>query len=227
MNDKKSQENIDGQLIAEWLKDGFKLDSGNRGQMTGKHPRAKNYAFVVYPEELPDDWFETFSKLGFRLVLSPLHDKDVNPDGELKKSHYHMLMMGDRNWIKFQDIKDLVLHDFSGKGVAVPQKCSNVEGMVRYFIHLDNPEKYQYQKSDIKTFGKVDIEKYFELTESDKTLLVSEILDFIDTENIIESCHLIQYARLNNFEWFSYLSKNYYFVDKYITSKRNNYRQNN
>lgn len=40
--------------VAGWLSDDFKLSDGPRGQITGGRPRAKNYALVVYPDDLPD-----------------------------------------------------------------------------------------------------------------------------------------------------------------------------
>ncbi len=56
------------------------------------------------------------------------------------------------------ELKDLVKNDFKGKGVAVPQKCNNADGLKRYMTHIDNPDKYQYSKDDIRCFNGADIE---------------------------------------------------------------------
>ena len=40
--------------------------------------------------------------------------------------------------------------------------------MVRYFAHLDNPEKYQYNKSDIVSHGGADVHKFLTSSGGDK-----------------------------------------------------------
>ena len=57
--------------------------------------RTRNYATVVYPESASTDWLEKLSELHVPAFVSPLHDKDVNPTGESKKAHYHVMIMFD------------------------------------------------------------------------------------------------------------------------------------
>ena len=42
--------------------------------------------FIVYPESAPSNWRDTLNKTHLRWIESPLHDKDVNADGEVKKN---------------------------------------------------------------------------------------------------------------------------------------------
>ena len=44
--------------------------------------RFRNYATVVYPESAPENWQEILSDQIIPAFISPLHDSDVNPDGE-------------------------------------------------------------------------------------------------------------------------------------------------
>src|SRR5699024_11179639 len=55
-----------------------------------KDERTRNWTFVVYPESAPEDWREIIDDLHVPWIESPLHDKDVNPDGEIKKPHWHV-----------------------------------------------------------------------------------------------------------------------------------------
>ena len=48
--------------------------------------RARNWSLVVYPESAPENWRDILDDYHIPWVESPLHDKDVNPDGEIKKS---------------------------------------------------------------------------------------------------------------------------------------------
>lgn len=58
-----------------------------------KDNRTRNWTFVVYPESAPDNWREIIDEYHTPWIESPLHDKDVNPDGEIKKAHWHVMMM--------------------------------------------------------------------------------------------------------------------------------------
>ena len=46
--------------------------------------RTRNYATVVYPESAPNDWIEVLTQQFVPCFISPLHDKDVNPGGDIK-----------------------------------------------------------------------------------------------------------------------------------------------
>lgn len=48
--------------------------------------KKRNWAFIVYPESAPADWKERLQAKGLQCAISPLHDKDLNPDNTLKTS---------------------------------------------------------------------------------------------------------------------------------------------
>ena len=50
--------------------------------------RARNWSLVVYPESAPENWRDILDDYHIPWVESPLHDKDINPDGEIKKAHW-------------------------------------------------------------------------------------------------------------------------------------------
>lgn len=225
-------EHVSDNIISGWLSDDFVLRDGNNGQLTNGRPRAKNYALVVYPEDLPadlqvdDNWIDVLKNTGHKLVVSPYHNKDVNPDGSKKKPHYHVLLQGGRLWIRFADLKDLVKNDFKGKGVAVPQKCSNTDGLKRYMTHIDNPDKYQYSKNDIRCFNGADVENAYKISEGGKKLAIADILRFVQEHEEIENYYqLMDYAMGlkddGDSTWFDILLSNSWVVERYISSRRN------
>ena len=225
-------EHVSDNIISGWLSDDFVLRDGNNGQLTNGRPRAKNYALVVYPEDLPadlqvdDKWIDVLKNTGHKLVVSPYHNKDVNPDGSKKKPHYHVLLQGGRLWIRFVDLKDLVKNDFKGKGVAVPQKCSNTDGLKRYMTHIDNPDKYQYSKNDIRCFNGADVENAYKISETGKKLAIYDILKFVrEHEEISDYNQLMDYAMDlktdGDSTWFDILLSNSWVVERYISSRRN------
>ena len=55
--------------------------------------RKRNFVTIIYPESAPENFKEIIGDWHIPAFLSPLHDKDVNPDGEKKKPHYHLMLM--------------------------------------------------------------------------------------------------------------------------------------
>ena len=54
--------------------------------------RFLSWTCVIYPESMPENWREILGELMIPWAVSPLHDKDVNPNGEPKKPHRHLLL---------------------------------------------------------------------------------------------------------------------------------------
>ena len=54
-----------------------------------KNIKKRNWAFVCYPESLPDNWQDILIESGIPFAISPLHDRDMNADNTEKKPHYH------------------------------------------------------------------------------------------------------------------------------------------
>lgn len=228
-------ERVSDNIISGWLSDGFVLRDGRDGQLTNGIARAKNYTLVVYPEDLSTEmqtnnaWIDVFRDMGYKLVVSPYHDKDINADGSKKKPHYHILLQGGRNWIKFEELKDLVKTDLGGKGVAVPQKCSNSDGLKRYMTHIDNPDKYQYSKDEIKCFNGASIDSAYSISEEGKKLAIADIMKFVrEHEEISDYYQLMDYAMDlkadGDSTWFDILLSNSWTIERYISSRRNAFK---
>lgn len=115
------------------------------------YKRGRNWAIVVYPESLPENWKEIIKSEP--VAISPLHDKDVTAEGELKKPHYHLVLSynGNKSFEQIDEIARL-LH------APIPERINSLTGSVRYLTHMDDPNKYQYDSSDIQVFGGFDLE---------------------------------------------------------------------
>ena len=98
---------------------------------------------------------EIVSDLKVETIISPLHDSDINPTGEPKKPHYHVMIMWESVKTKEQVMK--IFKSFGGVGC---EPVNSIRGMARYFCHLDNPEKFQYPEENVITYGGAD---YFKL----------------------------------------------------------------
>ena len=61
-----------------------------------KQQRSKFWAFIVYPESCNLNRFiEDMTNYRVPYAISPLHDKDLDKDGNIKKAHYHIILAYD------------------------------------------------------------------------------------------------------------------------------------
>lgn len=179
--------------------------------------RTRSWTFIVYPESAPDNWREIIGQEFVEWVESPLHDKDLNATGEAKKPHWHVLVM--YSSVKsFEQIKELT----ERLSAPVAQKCASAKALVRYMAHLDNPEKAQYNIADIVAHGGADIQELLRPSSSERYALISEMMDFVRDNNIIEFEDLMDYSQYNRFEdWFPLLCDNTAFVlERFLKSRR-------
>ena len=183
-----------------------------------KDDRTKNWAAIFYPESLPEDWLSKCRALLIDILISPLHDQDILPDGQKKKPHYHVIFKFSSNK-SFEQVKSIT-DQFNA---PIPQKVDSMKGAVRYFIHADDPDKAPYKRSDIQIIGNVDIDQYFQITQSDRYAMVKEMIEFVRDNEITEFFILMDYATEHRFEdWLPLLcDSSAYIIDKYITSLRN------
>lgn len=162
-----------------------------------KNVKGRDWTFIVYPESAPKAWREILDDTHLRWVESPLHDRDVNPDGEIKKPHWHILLSYDGP-VTLGAVKKLT----DKLNSPNPQKISSSKGLVRYMAHLDNPEKFQYSVADIKGHNGADIAAYFELTATNKLAIMKEIVRYIYENGVDNYSDFLMFCIENRDDWF-------------------------
>lgn len=181
-----------------------------------KNVKKRNWAFVVYPESAPADWIEQLQKTGLQCAISPLHDKDIDPTGEVKKSHYHVIATYSGP-TSFNVVQALT----KSLNAPIPQALEQVRGYYRYLTHKDNPEKHQYDEKEIRTVNGFNISDFVELSKSEVNEIKRKLQGVIRQEEIIEYADLMDYL-LDTESHLEYdvASSNTLFFDRYITSRR-------
>lgn len=185
--------------------------------MKNKDNRKRDWTFLVYPESVLEDWQSYLDDLYIPYVVSPLHEFDLNDDGTIKKPHYHVLFCfdGKKSFDQICDICDEIK-------ATRPFPVQSKRKLIRYFCHIDNSDKHLYSPDDILNRSGDDISKYFLPSEDEKTVIVSDIMKFIEDNNITEFYHLESYVRECKFnEWYYTLKCEKYFFDMKIRSLRN------
>lgn len=165
--------------------------------------RSRVWTFIMYPDSMPNDWQKLISEFRIPAAVSPLHDADLNGDMSEKKPHHHVILSFEGKK-SYEQIYALTRR-FHG---TIPKRVESPQGLIRYFTHIDNPEKAQYSKEDIITFGGLDIEKYFKPTASHVSEIINEMIQFIYDNDLTEWAELQKYA-LDSPEW-SYVLNMYH-----------------
>lgn len=173
---------------------------------------------VLYPESAPEDWRHQLQLSGLQCAISPLHDRDVNPTGEVKKAHYHVIMCysGPTAYSVVKGLTDRL-------NQPIPQALEQVRGYYRYLTHEDNPEKAQYEKSDIETINGFSIRDFVEMTKSEVVRFKREVQVFIRDNQITEYGHLMDLlmdAGESMSEHYEVAANNTLFFTAYLTSRR-------
>lgn len=185
--------------------------------MSQTETRTRSWTFVVYPESAPSSWREQLDELHVRWVEGPLHDRDLNANGEPKKPHIHVLLLFDGKK-SFDQIRELT----DALGQPIPQRCHDARALVRYMAHLDNPEKAQYDPAQIVGHGGADVADMLRPSASERYALIAEMQDWVDTYQVTELMDLMRYARVHRAsDWWPLLCDSCTVImDRYIRSVR-------
>ena len=185
--------------------------------MEDNNEKNRYWTFIIYPESAPKDWKDILQQTFLPIAISPLHDKDLNDDGEKKKPHYHIIVCfsGPTTFMRVNRLCSLF-------NSPIPKRILSVNGMYRYFTHKDNPEKYQYEESDIQILNNFDIREFNQLTTSQTMELKKAIQKLIQDMHITEYCTLMDYLLQDGYsDMYQVACTNTLFFDRYISSKRN------
>lgn len=185
--------------------------------MASKIYKKRHWGAILYPESLPADWKDILRRSGLPVAISPLHNKDYNPDGSKKKEHYHIIISYDGP-TTLNNVKNITeaLH------APNPQGLDSVRGAYRYFGHLDNPEKAQYSADEIVTINGFNILDFAELTRTEVTTIIRRLQQLTRDLDLVELADLADYLEMNDMmPEYDVLTSHTYFIEKYISSRRN------
>lgn len=186
-------------------------NSTNKSSSTNKK---RYWTFLLYPESAPADWREILIMKGLQFAVSPLHDKDINPTGEPKKAHYHIILYYNGP-TTYNCVKSLT----EELNQPIPMAIDSPIGMYRYFTHKDNPEKYQYNSNEITLYNGFDIQTCLSTTDILKCIKIIHTL--INEKDITEYSTLLDYLLCTDDTdlYFTACTKSILF-NTYLTSRR-------
>ena len=157
----------------------------------------RKYVAVLYPEDPTHAAAMEKLKSGGYDYAAILHDSDVYEEdgkdhkkGDLKKPHWHIVIRFSPNALWNTAVaKDL------GIEPNYLEKCRNMNRSLLYLVHRDNPEKFQYDLSQV--FGSEAMISVLSklLTEEDEGLRVLSIVKMVEDEpGIISPTEMLKKA---------------------------------
>lgn len=202
--------------------------------------RSSNWCTLVYPESANPHWIDRLRLTHIPFAVSPLHDKDVyvqeleqdyDPDHiyeveGMKKPHYHVVLKFD-TLKSLSQVKCILSEALGEKGVVQPFVCHSVRQMVRYFAHLDDPQKYPYDFLQTQTYG-LPLKDFLTFSPSEANAIFRNIMSWIRVSGVEEFEDVWNYALDHDSDWCDILTKgNYSFnVTKFLDSRRHRKKEN-
>ena len=163
--------------------------------------RSYGFRIIVY-QDWPhiDETMRRIMKLPCKYFgISPIHDKDLLENGKPDKPHYHVILRFPNARSAHQVARDYLL-------TCKLFPLDNFRGAVRYFTHIDFPDKFQYDMNDI-------VSSNYDVTYSMfNELLTRKNSDELDVINFLDQMNwLIQKGEFRTeLEMISYIFKQGY-----------------
>ena len=172
--------------------------------------KQRAWTTILYPESMQPRWQELLDELHIEWCASPLHDRDLNATGELKKPHVHLMIVA-AGPTTYNQAKKILVDLIQG---VAPIPVHSVRSATRYWAHLDNPDKAQYDPCKIISGGGFDLEGNLEKSKSYYSKLSKEITNFVKKNNITEYMDLLEYCELHDADsydpdWYQCVVENY------------------
>lgn len=182
-----------------------------------KDTRSRNWSWIIYPESAPENWRTILDESGEKWIESPLHDKDINElTGEPKKPHWHIIISfsNKKSYKQAKLISELL-------NAPEPQSVGSLQGAVQYLWHRNNPEKYQYNKSEVVAHNGFKYRQYLTDVGVDTDVILQEIIQWVAETGCSEYADLVNYSVVEKFDdWFQTVRSQTIFLTAYLRSNR-------
>ena len=168
-----------------------------------KNLKSRCFAGLVYPESADIEVVKQLlidSHLSF--CVSPLHDRDCDSDGVVKKAHYHVCVLWDG-----PTTVSVASSVFESVGLVGCIACRSIKGYLRYLTHMDDKDKFQYDRDDVFVYG-VDYDTLVR-SESDDVAMLKDIYRYIVDNGIVNYSDFILSIMSDHDDWFTLASTSF------------------
>lgn len=189
-----------------------KHESDKKYDEKRKDWRARAWTCVVYPESAPEDWMDALHALRVAYFVSPLHDRDLNAEGEPKKPHYHVvldagsgqLFSGDQAAEMFAAFGGVYPDPAKNRNEFLKQcKVRKLVNALRYLCHLDehDPYKVKYDVADVRCGYNELPYNDMVLREVEKDDLTMQMCDYALEHGVTDWATFVVFVKREHPEW--------------------------
>lgn len=126
-------------------------------QFFTEYSKTEQICGILYCEKLPDNYNEILDNSGYGYITSPVH----TPDKENGKTHIHFILRDMHGHsLDYEKVNSLLeeLNPQHARCVVLRGGHSALVDMSRYFIHLFNPDKQQFDRRSIQELEDIHID---------------------------------------------------------------------
>lgn len=158
------------------------------GKKTEKF-RSRKFCILLYPKE--DKTHKKaleYIKLNYDYAYID-HNQDLNDEGEIKKSHTHIV-------ISFPNAKwNSAIADELGITSNYIEKCRDMDKALEYLIHYNDDTKHQYDIEEVQGNLKSQLKRILLNDDKDENQKAYELMDYIDNyEGYINEMEFFKHA---------------------------------
>lgn len=159
--------------------------------------KARYWALVAYTENMLDNWESIIADRLQVPCFYAIHDKDIDKDGHLRKTHVHINLVFPNTTTRNAAI--VLVNQLSRPGCrccSTAQVIVNIKSVYDYCIHntVSSKHKYQYPVDARICINNFEIGLYEQVSCADKISMVAEITQDIIDYNIISIVQLFQFV---------------------------------
>lgn len=105
--------------------------------------------YITITDNVPENFDKIIkvAKSSYKWYWYIFHDRDLDENGTIKKKHLHLVCFDSSPATISKAVKNF-------EGCTLPncvEACKSGRAMLRYLIHKDDPDKFQYESKDVQT----------------------------------------------------------------------------
>lgn len=110
---------------------------------------SRKFRYIQVTDNCPDNWDKIIkvAQSCYSKYWYIFHDRDLDDNGQVKKKHLHLVCYDDSPNFITKGIKNF-------EGATLPnlvEGCRNGRACIRYLVHKDDPQKQQYDITEVVT----------------------------------------------------------------------------
>lgn len=176
-------------------------------QKKSKIIKSRNWEVIIYFENYSLELETVLEKNCEKWFISPVHNKDLDDKGKLKKAHYHVLCFFDCVTTA-QSVADL----FAGFKVSLAnvQRVGSRVHALEYLIHKNAPDKAQYLAVDVHSNCDY-MDEMLKTSDNDTDAIIIDIVSYIKKNHCNDFSKLVMNCPFS--DWLPVLANKAYFFN--------------